>query len=74
MTSIRRSVGANVRAARKEKEWSQEKLAARAKLSSDYVGRLERGEVNIGIDALARIAGCLEVSFEEFFQKVKPVV
>ena len=64
MQSIRKIIGSNVRAARKQKDWSQEKLAIRAKLSSDYIGRLERGEVNIGIDALARIAKCLEVPFE----------
>ena len=64
MQSIRKIIGSNIRSVRKQKQWSQEKLAIHAKLSSDYVGRLERGQVNIGIDALSRVAKCLEIPFD----------
>jgi transcriptional regulator with XRE-family HTH domain len=59
--SIRKVVGGNIRALREAVGWSQEKLAIRSKLSSDYIGRLERGNANIGIDALSRIAKALKV-------------
>ena len=63
MTSIRRAVGANIRSVRKDTGWSQEKLAIRAKVSSDYMGRLERGEVNVSLETLFRISKALRVSF-----------
>lgn len=58
---LRKIVGKNIRALRQEKEWSQEKLAGKAKLTSDYVGSLERGQVNVSLDSLSRIAKVLAV-------------
>ena len=47
---------------------SQEELAARADLHRNYVGGVERGERDIGITALGRLAGALGLSLAEFFQ------
>lgn len=68
MNTIRELVGKNIRRARTEKGFSQEKLAYRAKLYPNYLGLVERGQKNIGIDALARIAKILEMDIEEFFK------
>ena len=38
--------GARVRALRTTKGWSQERLAAEAKLDRTYIGGIERGERN----------------------------
>lgn len=70
MSNIRRIVGANIRRHRETIEWSQEKLAVRSKLSSDYMGRLERGEVNISIEALVRISKALKVSISEIVKGI----
>ncbi len=61
-------VGQNIRSFRKEKGWSQEKLAWTAGLSSNYLSSLERGNVNISVDALERIAQSLEVEAKQLLK------
>ena len=62
-----RAVGRRVRALRLELDVSQEELAARAGLHRNYVGSVERGERDVGITALAKLAGALGVSLAEMF-------
>jgi transcriptional regulator with XRE-family HTH domain len=57
----RRIVGENIRSYRKQAQMSQEKLAEKADLSPKYLGEVERGIVNISLDALMRIAKALKV-------------
>ena len=64
---LRQAVGKRVRDLRSELGISQEELAARAALHRNYVGSVERGERDIGIVALARLASALDVSLAEFF-------
>ncbi|GBL02882.1 helix-turn-helix domain-containing protein [Glaciecola sp. KUL10] len=61
MNDLAAKVGAKIRTLRKEKGYSQERLALTAKLDRSYVGRIERGEVNITIETLFQLAdtiGC----------------
>jgi transcriptional regulator with XRE-family HTH domain len=58
--SARQRLAANLRAARKELGISQEELAALANLHRTYVGSVERGERNISIDNIERLASALE--------------
>jgi transcriptional regulator with XRE-family HTH domain len=44
---------------------SQEKLAEKTDLSPPYVSDVERGEENISVDALARIANALNVRLRD---------
>jgi transcriptional regulator with XRE-family HTH domain len=53
---------------------SQEKLAERAGVHCTYVGRLERGESGVTIEALAAILAPLGVSLWEFFQPFQSAV
>lgn len=48
-----------VRRLREERGWSQEELAARCGLHRTYVGAIERGEYNITVNTLERIAHSL---------------
>ena len=64
---LRIAVGRRVRELRKKIGVSQEELAARAALHRNYVGSVERGERDIGIVAMGRLARALEVSLAEFF-------
>ena len=64
---LREAVGRRVRQLRKEVGISQEELASRADLHRNYVGSVERGERDIGIVALGRLAAAVEVSLAEFF-------
>ena len=54
-------VSTNVRYFRKSAGLTQEALAAKSYLSSDYLSRLERGEENISIVSLEKIAKALKV-------------
>lgn len=56
------ALGERVRELRKQAGLTQEELAARASLSANYVGEVERGERNPGAKALFAIARGLSVS------------
>jgi len=67
--TLRKRVGANIRALRTAKGWSQEKLAWSSKLTSDYLGSLERGTVNTSLDSIERIAKSLGVDPQVLLKK-----
>lgn len=52
--------GKKIRALRLVKGWTQEELAARTGLHPTYIGGVERGERNLGLDNLLKIARALE--------------
>ena len=54
--NTRQIIGGNVRCFRQKLKWSQEKLGIETGLHHDYLGRLERGLENVGIDNLAKLA------------------
>lgn len=68
-----RQLGKRVRALRLTRGWSQEELAVEAKLDRGYVGRIERGETNLTIRNIVRIADALKVSVGELFLTCPPV-
>ena len=53
---------------------SQESLAHKAKVHRTYVGRLERGESGVTVEALAAILAALGVSLGDFFEPFTKVV
>lgn len=58
-------IGQLIRNKRQECGYSQEAFAAEAKLGRTYFGRVERGEQNISIQNLIRIALTLGVELSE---------
>ena len=54
--------GANVRAKREAQELSQEALAERADLDRTYIGGIERGERNLSLKNVVRVAKALRMS------------
>jgi len=64
-TGSLRKIGARIRQARKEKGYSQEKLAELCAISDTYLGRLERGEKQPSLDTLVRLTECLGVSLTD---------
>ena len=60
-SNINEEVGFNIRRIREERGLSQEEMAALAGLHRAYVGQIERGEKNIGLKNLEKIAKALEV-------------
>jgi transcriptional regulator with XRE-family HTH domain len=61
MCEIRRRFGQNLRTVRQARGFSQEHLAYAAGIDRSYVGKIERGQVNLTIDKLyllAKTIGC----------------
>ncbi|MBN8241153.1 helix-turn-helix transcriptional regulator [Marinobacter hydrocarbonoclasticus] len=54
--------GRNLRAIRKSKGFSQERLAHDAGIDRSYLGKIERGEVNITIEKIYQLAESLQCS------------
>lgn len=58
---LQKAVGANLRAYRLERGLSQEKFADVLGVHRTYMGGLERGERNLTLRSVERIAGRLQV-------------
>ncbi|EGQ9699250.1 MULTISPECIES: helix-turn-helix domain-containing protein [Vibrio] len=58
-------VGKRIAKMRKSKGLTQDKLALFAEIDRSYVGRIERGEVNITIEKLYEIADALGCDAKE---------
>lgn len=69
MSDIRKQVGDKVRQIRKEKGFSQEELAFRAGLHRTYISDIERGDRNISIKNIEKIAKTLEVAPSDLLKK-----
>jgi len=57
-----KTVGQNIRKARQSLELSQEKFALKCKLDRTYISDVERGERNISLLNLQKIAKALKVT------------
>jgi len=57
----RHLLGEAIRAQRKRKRWSQERLAERADLSTVFISRVERGKESPSLDSLVKIARALGI-------------
>lgn len=64
-------IGKLIREARKEKGYSQEDFAAAAQMGRTYMGRIERGEQNISIQNLIKIAITLKVELATLLPSLK---
>ncbi|EHR1107771.1 helix-turn-helix transcriptional regulator [Vibrio parahaemolyticus] len=60
MKDLAEKFGANLRKIRKSKGISQDKLALSADIDRSYMGRIERGEVNITLEKAYQIARVLD--------------
>ncbi|MDC4554043.1 helix-turn-helix domain-containing protein [Acinetobacter sp. X9] len=65
MQDLSIKIGQLIRKRRKEKEISQEKLALLCNIDRSYLGRIERGEVNITILKLYEISNILDADPKE---------
>lgn len=73
MSDIVKRLGERIRQIRKDKGISQELLGERSGLHTNYIGQVERGEKNLTIDSLAKIASGLEVTLEQLFRSIDPM-
>lgn len=64
---LRRKFGQRIRELRKSKGWSQEELGFRSEVHRTYIGAVERGEQNISLDNIGRLARTLKVKISSLF-------
>ena len=69
--AINKRIGQLIRLHRKQAGLTQEQLAERVNTSFSYVGALERGERNVTIQTLDRIATALGMNF---FMLLQPAI
>lgn len=65
--TARLALAKTLRIKRMELKLSQEKLAELAGLHRNYVGAVERGEINISIDNIEKLANALKMKVIDFF-------
>lgn len=65
--AVRLRIGRNVRQIRRLRGLTQERLAELAGNTHKHIGQVERGEVNVTIDILTRIADGLAVPILDLF-------
>lgn len=70
MSELTVSFGVLVRKHRKLKNISQEKLALLCNIDRSYMGRIERGEVNITLEKIYELAKALDVPVSAFLPEV----
>lgn len=63
--------GATVRELRKKLGYSQEVLAEKADLHRTYIGGIERGERNISLVNIVRLARALKVRPDQLLERVQ---
>jgi transcriptional regulator with XRE-family HTH domain len=66
--SIKLIFGMALRSLREERGYSQEELAERAGLHRNYVGSVERGERNVALENIVKLAKALSVRTKDLFE------
>ena len=66
--SILEIFGKKIRTVRLEQKLSQEELAYKAGLHRTYIGMIERGEKNISLLNIEKVAKALDVKIQELFE------
>lgn len=65
MSELSIKIGQLIRTKRKERNITQESLSLRCGIDRSYMGRIERGEVNITVEKLYLIASILEIDVKK---------
>lgn len=67
-------LGKNIRDAREKMGLSQEDFARSADIARSYFGRVERGEQNVSVKTLIKIAKTLKIEMGNLFPALKNIV
>jgi transcriptional regulator with XRE-family HTH domain len=67
MENLQRSLGRRIRELRSEHGWSQEQSAEFCGLHGTYLGHVERGEKNVSLSTVLRVANALGVRISSLF-------
>ena len=67
--NIKQRFGEKVKFFRLEKGWSQEKLALEAGIDRTYLPGIEKGERNVSITVVEKLAIALGIEIKELFEE-----
>jgi len=70
MQDVQKKLGKRISELRKKRGFSQEGFAHECGFHRSYMGALERGEKNITIQMVSRVAKALKLSLAELFKGV----
>jgi transcriptional regulator with XRE-family HTH domain len=65
---VRKKLGQRVRYLRRKKGWSQERLAYESGLGRSFTGAIERGEKDIRIRTLCKLADIFKIKLSVLFK------
>ena len=68
MPDIKKIVGQNIKKYRIKRGWKQSTLSSESGLNRTYISQIERGEKNIGLVNLEKIARALGVNIQKLFR------
>jgi transcriptional regulator with XRE-family HTH domain len=63
-----RGLGHRISELRRERGWTQEKIAERLRMLPENYARIEQGWQNVTIDTLVRVAEALDVTLRDLFE------
>lgn len=66
---IKQRLGIKIRSLRKERGLSQEKLANLAEIDRTYLPTIEKGERNVSIEIVEKLAKALQVKIKDLFDE-----
>ncbi|MFL9837621.1 MULTISPECIES: helix-turn-helix domain-containing protein [Flavobacterium] len=66
---IKKKFGLKIKELRKERGLSQEKLAHLAEIDRTYLPSIEKGERNVSIEIVERLANALNVKIKDLFDE-----
>ena len=70
MAELQRAVGARVRELRTARGWSQEAYADICEIHRSHMGEIERGEVDVAISTLEKLAKGLDMTVSALLKGV----
>jgi len=66
--NVRKDLGARVRTLREKRKWSQEDLAHESGLARSFAGAIERGEKDLRLTTLVKLANTFEITIAQLFK------
>jgi transcriptional regulator with XRE-family HTH domain len=70
MAELQRAVGARIRELRTIRGWSQEGFADICEIHRSHMGEIERGEVDVALSTLAKLAKGLDITVSAMLKGV----
>lgn len=66
--AVRKNLGLRVRALREKRRWSQEDLAHESGLARSFTGAIERGEKDVRLSTIVKLANTFQVGLSQLFK------